>query len=139
VVRTVLSAPATGVVAGFSMLRTLVQCLRTWLARPEQAPPDAPLVSVREMGSTDRLSLFQEMDVSRYIKTVEDRIASGVREALRRSGCETGSFEQNIFNVAAGGQFIGQMSGGTAVGRISKSAVSMGSGGASYNEGNRDD
>ncbi|MCZ1001616.1 hypothetical protein O1M63_31915 [Streptomyces mirabilis] len=139
VVRTVLSAPATGVVAGFSMLRTLVQCLRTWLARPEQATPDAPLVSVREMGSTDRLSLFQEMDVSRYIKTVEDRIASGVREALRRSGCETGSFEQNIFNVAAGGQFIGQMSGGTAVGRISKSAVSMGSGGASYNEGNRDD
>jgi hypothetical protein len=91
------------------------------------------------MGSTDRLSLFQEMDVSRYIKTVEDRIASGVREALRRSGCETGSFEQNIFNVAAGGQFIGQMSGGTAVGRISKSAVSMGSGGASYNEGSRDD
>jgi hypothetical protein len=62
-----------------------------------------------------------------------------VREALRRSGCETGSFEQNIFNVAAGGQFIGQMSGGTAVGRISKSAVSMGSGGASYNEGSRDD
>lgn len=139
VLRTVLSAPATGVVAGFSMLRTLVQCLRTWLARPEQAPPDAPLVSVREMGSTDRLSLFQEMDVSRYIKTVEDRIASGVREALRRSGCETGSFEQNIFNVSAGGQFIGQMSGGTAVGRISNSAVSMGSGGASYNEGNRDD
>ncbi|WP_329532747.1 hypothetical protein OG568_21355 [Streptomyces sp. NBC_01450] len=139
VLRTVLSAPATGVLAGFSMVRTLVQCLRTWLARPEQAPPDAPLVSVREMGSTDRLSLFQEMDVSRYIKTVEDRIASGVREALRRSGCETGSFEQNIFNVAAGGQFIGQMSGGTAVGRISKSAVSMGSGGASYNEGSRDD
>lgn len=139
VLRTVLSAPATGVLAGFSMVRTLVQCLRTWLARPEQAPPDAPLVSVREMGSTDRLSLFQEMDVSRYIKTVEDRIASGVREALRRSGCETGSFEQNIFNVAAGGQFIGQMSGGTAVGRISKSAVSMGGGGASYNEGSRDD
>ncbi|WP_405880214.1 hypothetical protein OG762_17180 [Streptomyces sp. NBC_01136] len=139
VLRTVLSAPATGVVAGFSMLRTLVQILRTWLARPEQAPPDAPLVSVRELGSTDRLSLFQEMDVSRYIKTVEDRIASGVREALRRSGCETGSFEQNIFNVAAGGQFIGQMSGGTAVGRISKSAVAMGSGGASYTEGNRDD
>lgn len=137
--RTILSAPATGVVAGFSMLRTLAQCLRTWLARPEQAPPDAPLVSVREMGSTDRLSLFQEMDVSRYIKTVEDRIASGVREALRRSGCETGSFEQNIFNVAAGGQFIGQMSGGTAVGRISKSAVSMGSGGASYTEGSRDE
>ncbi|WP_095936148.1 hypothetical protein [Streptomyces sp. Tue6028] len=137
VVRTLLSAPATGVVAGLSGLFTLVQCLRVWLARPEQAPPDAPLVSVREMGSTDRLSLFQEMDVSRYIKTVQDRIASGVREALRRSGCETGLFEQNIVNVAAGGQFIGQMSGGNVVGRISKSAVAMGSGGASYTEGDQ--
>ncbi|WP_406172859.1 hypothetical protein [Streptomyces sp. NBC_00996] len=135
VVRTLLSAPATGVVAGLSALRTLVQCLRVWLGRPEEAPPDAPLVSIRELGSTDRLSLFQEMDVSRYIKTVQDRIASGVREALRRSGCETGSFEQHIVNVAAGGQFIGQMSGGTAVGRITKSAVSTGSGGASYHEG----
>ncbi|MFJ3227792.1 hypothetical protein ACIPJS_31185 [Streptomyces sp. NPDC086783] len=116
-------------------VRTLAQCLRTWLARPEQAPPDAPLLSVRELGSTDRLSLFQEMDVSRYVKTVEDRIASGVREALRRSGCETGRFEQNIVNVAAGGRFIGQMSGGTAVGRISRSAVTTGSGGAVYGEG----
>ncbi|MET7440553.1 hypothetical protein ACFYQQ_12020 [Streptomyces sp. NPDC005496] len=134
-VRTLLSGPATNVVAGISAVRTLAQCLRTWLAHPEQAPPDAPLLSVRELGSTDRLSLFQEMDVSRYVKTVEDRIASGVREALRRSGCETGSFEQNIVNVAAGGQFIGQMSGGTAVGRISRSAVTTGSGGAVYGEG----
>ncbi|MDX6362943.1 MAG: hypothetical protein QOC85_1953, partial [Streptomyces sp.] len=86
VLRTLLSGPATNVVAGLSALRTVGQCLRTWLAHPEQAPPDAPLVSVRELGSTDRLSLFQEMDVSRYIKTVEDRIASGVREALRRTG-----------------------------------------------------
>ncbi|MFD5080874.1 hypothetical protein [Streptomyces sp. NPDC058371] len=135
VLRTLLSGPATNVVAGLSAVRTVAQCLRTWLAHPEQAPPDAPLVSVRELGSTDQLSLFQEMDVSRYIKTVEDRIASGVREALRRSGCETGSFEQHIVNVAAGGQFIGQMSGGTTVGRISRSAVTTGSGGASYGEG----
>ncbi|MEU1042435.1 hypothetical protein [Streptomyces sp. NPDC005907] len=135
VVRTLLSGPATNVVAGISAVRTLAQCLHTWLAHREQGPPDAPLASVRELGSTDGLSLFQEMDVSRYIKTVEDRIASGVREALRRSGCETGSFEQNIVNVSAGGQFIGQMSGGTAVGRISRSAVTTGVGSAVYGEG----
>ncbi|MFD7712031.1 hypothetical protein ACFV6E_23185 [Streptomyces sp. NPDC059785] len=135
IVRTLLTGPATSVVAGVSGLHIVVQYVRTWLTRPEQAPPDAPLASVRELGSTDSLSLFQEMDVSRYIKTVEDRIASGVREALRSHGCDTGEFEQNIVNVAAGGQFIGQMSGGTAVGRISKSAVAMGSGGASYTEG----
>jgi hypothetical protein len=70
------------------------------------AIPDGPWKSVRELGSDDSASLFQEMDVSRYLKSVEDRVANGVRQALDEAGWETGEFEQKIINVSGGGIFI---------------------------------
>ncbi|WUH93334.1 hypothetical protein OG900_26610 [Streptomyces sp. NBC_00433] len=110
--RSLLASPAAGLAAGGSLVRTGVTVFRTWLADPEHAYPDGPATSVRELGSARDVSLFQEMDISRYVKTVQDRIASGVREALRQKGYATGEFEQQIVNVSGGGVYIGAMSGG---------------------------
>lgn len=107
-----LTAPAVTVTTGIAAVRTLVSVCRVWLSPPEYAAPDAPLVSVRELASTNELSLFQEMDVSRYVKTVQDRIAGGVRDALEQRGYRTDRFEQQIVNVRDGGVFIKEMSGG---------------------------
>ncbi|MFF3751119.1 hypothetical protein ACFYYH_11750 [Streptomyces sp. NPDC002018] len=70
------------------------------------ALPAGPAVSIRELGSDNEVSLFQEMDVSRYLKSVEDRVAGGVRQALYEAGWQTAEFEQKIVNVASGGVFI---------------------------------
>ncbi|MBL1095462.1 hypothetical protein [Streptomyces coffeae] len=72
----------------------------------DAAIPDGPWASVRELGSDTGASLFQEMDVSRYLKSVEDRVANGVRQALAEAGWETGEFEQKVINVSGGGIFI---------------------------------
>ncbi|KIZ16656.1 hypothetical protein [Streptomyces natalensis] len=111
-VHSVLGSPSAGFAAGVGLLRTAVSLFRVWLTIPEFALPDGPATSVRELGSVKEVSLLQEMDISRYVKTLQDRIASGVREALRQKGYETGEFEQYVVNVNGGGVFIGQMSGG---------------------------
>ncbi|WP_234334517.1 hypothetical protein [Streptomyces sp. NRRL B-1347] len=116
--RALLTSPTATFASGVSAMGTTVAVLRTWLADPQRALPDGPVTSVRELGSVGEISLFQEMDVSRYVKTVQDRIASGVLDALRAEGYDTGEFEQQIVNVS-GGVFIGAMSGG---------AVAVGSG-----------
>lgn len=86
----------------------------SWLGigRPVQAPPDAPLVSLRQLASTDDLSLFQEMDVARYTRTLQDRIGEGVRDALRAGGFRTDRLEQNITQINNSGVYITEMSGG---------------------------
>ncbi|MGG2461217.1 hypothetical protein ACO0M4_15575 [Streptomyces sp. RGM 3693] len=111
-VRGVLTSPSAGCAAAVSLGQAVVSLFRTWLAMPQYALPDAPAASVRELGSVAELSLFQEMDISRYVKTLQDRIANGVQEALRNKGYETGVFDQYIINVGEGGVFIGGMSGG---------------------------
>ncbi|MFH8569383.1 hypothetical protein [Streptomyces sp. NPDC017993] len=112
VVRSLLTSPSAGFAAGISLLHTAVSVFRTWLTMPQYALPDGPAASVRELGSVKEVSLLQEMDISRYVKTLQDRIASGVREALHTKGYEMGEFEQYIVNVSGGGVFIGEMSGG---------------------------
>jgi hypothetical protein len=129
-IRALLTTPAATIAAGVSASRTLIALFRTWLADPKRALPDGPATSVRELGSIAEISLFQEMDVSRYVKTVQDRIASGVRDALRSQGYETGEFEQQIVNVSGGGVFIGTMSGGAVATGERATARSAGSGSA---------
>lgn len=107
-----LATPAAGVTAGLSLARTALSVFRTWLTVPQHGFPDGPAASVRELGSVDEVSIFQEMDISRYVKTLQDRITSGVRDALRSAGYATGEFEQKIVNVSGGGVYIGAMSGG---------------------------
>ncbi|MGK5631478.1 hypothetical protein [Streptomyces sp. URMC 123] len=111
-VRALLTSPTANFASAVSAVRTAVALFRIWLADPRRALPDGPATSVRELGSTTDISLFQEMDVARYVKTVQDRIISGVHEALRARGYDTGEFEQQIVNVSGGGVFIGSMSGG---------------------------
>jgi hypothetical protein len=112
VVRAVIGSPAATSAAAISLVSTIASLFRAWLAAPETLPGEAPVTSVRELGSADEISLFQEMDVSRYVKTIQDRIASGVTDALEESGYETETFTQQIFNITEGAMYIGQMSGG---------------------------
>lgn len=105
--------------------------------------PDGPGASVRELGADDRATLFQEMDVARYLKSIQDRIASGVGEALWNAGYEVAEFEQKVTNVFNNsGTFVGGnvQGNGIAIGKDSKAnspagkpppASSAGAGGAS--------
>jgi hypothetical protein len=43
------------------------------------------------------------MDVDRYLRAVQDRIAHGVRTALADAGYQTGEFVQKIVNISNGG------------------------------------
>ncbi|MDF6017324.1 hypothetical protein [Streptomyces sp. JH34] len=116
-VRLLLTGSGAGVAAGLSLFLTAVSAIRVWLTVPRYALPDGPAASVRELGSVDELSLFQEMDISRYVRTLQDRIASRVGRALHAKGYETGDFERYVINVSDGGVFVGE---------ISNSAVSVG-------------
>lgn len=110
--------PGAGVAAGICLLRTIVSQVQVWLTMPQYALPDGPVASVRELGSVQEVSLFQAMDISRYVRTIQDRIASGVTQALRDNGYETGDFEQYVIHVSEGGVFIGEMNdGAVAVGK----------------------
>ncbi|MFC8126200.1 hypothetical protein [Streptomyces sp. NPDC057302] len=104
------ASPARLVARAVRALRTLCSWLE--IGRPVQAPPDAPLVSLRQLASTDELSLFQEMDVARYVRTLQDRIGEGVRDALRAGGFRTDRLEQNITQINNSGVYITEMSGG---------------------------
>ncbi|MEV4442184.1 hypothetical protein AB0K09_24905 [Streptomyces sp. NPDC049577] len=129
-VRALLSGPAAGFASLVSTVHSAVSGFRTWLADPRRAVPDGPADSVREMAGTQLVSLFQEMDISRYVKTVQDRIASGVRDALRSKGYETDQFEQQIVQISEGGVYIGSMSGGAvATGSGAEAKHVAGSGG----------
>lgn len=91
--------------------------------------PDGPGASVRELGADDRATLFQEMDIARYLKSIQDRIASGVREALWNAGYEVAEFEQKVTNVFNNsGTFVGGnvQGNGIAIGKDSKADVSAG-------------
>ncbi|MFJ8084806.1 hypothetical protein ACIQ6Y_29830 [Streptomyces sp. NPDC096205] len=95
------------------------------------ALPEGPALSVRELGSAEAGSTFQEMDVVRYLRSVQDRVAHGVRTALDESGYQTGEFVQKIVNISNGGvnvENIGDVSHSTfAVGsHASASSVSGG-------------
>jgi hypothetical protein len=70
------------------------------------ALPDGPAVSVRELGAAGSRSLFQQMDVDRYLRSIQDRIAHGVRTALSEHGYQTGEFVQKIVNISSGGVHI---------------------------------
>ncbi|MFD7702528.1 hypothetical protein [Streptomyces caelestis] len=72
------------------------------------ALPDGPALSVRELASAPTGSTFQEMDVARYLRSVQDRIGRGVRLALAEAGYETGEFVQKIVNISNGAVHIGR-------------------------------
>ncbi|MEU6535101.1 hypothetical protein [Streptomyces sp. NPDC047000] len=77
------------------------------------ALPEGPALSVRELGAAEAGSLFHEMDVLRYLKSIQDRVANGVRSALAECGYQTGEFVQQVNNISNGGVHIRDISGGT--------------------------
>lgn len=70
------------------------------------AIPAGPAVSVRELASQSDASLFQLMDLDRYLKTVQERIVGGVAVALHEAGWHTKEFAERAVNVAEGAVFI---------------------------------
>lgn len=96
-----------------SLGRGLVYAWRLLTGGYAGALPDGPALSVRELGSVPAGSLFQEMDVARYLRSVQDRVANGVRAALAESGYETGEFVQKIVNISNGDVNIGRVEGST--------------------------
>ncbi|MEV0173632.1 hypothetical protein AB0I00_21250 [Streptomyces sp. NPDC050803] len=101
------------------------------------ALPDGPALSVRELGAARSGSLFQQMDVDRYLRSVQDRITHGVRTALAQHGYQTGEFVQKVINISQGGVHIDSVAHSTfAVGRHAH-ASSASTGGPVPPEGNR--
>lgn len=117
--------------------RGLVHVWRLLTGGYAGALPDGPALSVRELGSVTAGSLFQEMDVARYLKSVQDRVAGGVRAALAEAGYETGEFMQKIVNISNGDVNIGNISGSNtiAVGMQNSASSSTTSGGAAPQKG----
>ncbi|MFC8590830.1 hypothetical protein [Streptomyces atroolivaceus] len=121
--RALVTAPAAGVAAAFSAARSLDSAVR-WATRraghvrtPEAAAEGAA-ASVREMASVRGESPLQQMDVSRYLRTIQERIGTGALQALSEKGHDTGQLEQQIIQVSNGGVYVGTMSGGAvATGR----------------------
>ncbi|WP_330332129.1 hypothetical protein OHS33_22110 [Streptomyces sp. NBC_00536] len=70
------------------------------------ALPEGPGLSVRELASQDNGSLFHLMDLDRYLKTIQDRVVSGVTLALHEAGWHTEEFAQRAITVAEGGTYI---------------------------------
>lgn len=80
------------------------------------ALPEGPGASVRELGSYGESSLFQDMDVARYLKTIQQRVAAGVTTALHEAGYQTDEFEQRIVHVAEGGVYVESAQGAVGIG-----------------------
>lgn len=70
------------------------------------ARPEGPGLSVREIAAQDNGSLFHLMDLDRYLKTIQDRVVSGVTVALHDAGWHTEEFARRAITVAEGGVFI---------------------------------
>ncbi|MFT2014263.1 hypothetical protein ACMA1D_00210 [Streptomyces sp. 796.1] len=65
--------------------------------------PEGPALSVRELAAEPSGSLFQTMDVDRYLRSVQDRIAYGVKTALVAAGYQTDEFAQKVIYISNGG------------------------------------
>lgn len=92
------------------------------------ALPDGPALSVRELGAADAGSTFQEMDVDRYLRNVQDRVANGVRTALAQSGYLTGEFVQKVTNISNHTVNFDKVEGSTfAVGEHASASSTKGS------------
>jgi hypothetical protein len=133
VVRALLTAPASGLAAIFS-LASSVEDMRVSVRRRLDrrngwdTPSQGASGSVRELAAAYKESPILEMDVNRYLTALLERITNGAIRALKEKGYDTGQLEQQVINVSQGGIFIGAMSGG---------AVAAGQGARARNAGAR--
>ncbi|MGW9428320.1 hypothetical protein ACWHA1_10215 [Streptomyces decoyicus] len=99
-----------------TLVSGLLSAWRLATAGHGAALPEGPGVSVRELGSYGESSLFQDMDVARYLKTIQQRVAAGVTTALHEAGYQTDEFEQRIVHVAEGGVYVESAQGAVGIG-----------------------
>ncbi|MFF3541144.1 hypothetical protein ACFYXD_04725 [Streptomyces platensis] len=114
-----------------TLARGLLSAWRLATAGHGAALPEGPGVAVRELGSFGESSLFQDMDVARYLKTVQQRVAAGVTTALHEAGYQTAEFEQRIVHVAEGGVYVESAQGAVGIGdhnTITNNATPRGTG-----------
>ncbi|WP_258527527.1 hypothetical protein [Streptomyces sp. NBRC 110611] len=102
--------------AVLTLVRGLQSAWRLATAGHDAALPEGPGAAVRELGSYGESSLFQDMDVARYLKTIQQRVAAGVTTALREAGYQTEEFEQRIVHVAEGGTYVESAQGAIGIG-----------------------
>ncbi|MFI2185528.1 hypothetical protein [Streptomyces sioyaensis] len=102
--------------AVLTLVRGLLSAWRLATAGHGAALPEGPAAAVRELGSFGDSSLFQDMDVARYLKTVQQRVAAGVTTALREAGYQTDEFERRIVHVAEGGVYVESAQGAVGIG-----------------------
>ncbi|MGX1855147.1 hypothetical protein [Streptomyces sp. NPDC055299] len=96
--------------------RGLLSAWRLATAGHGAALPEGPGAAVRELGSYGDSSLFQDMDVARYLKTVQQRVAAGVTTALHEAGYQTDEFERRVVHVAEGGVYVESAQGAVGIG-----------------------
>ncbi|MFF4602007.1 hypothetical protein ACFY12_04500 [Streptomyces sp. NPDC001339] len=108
--------PRSAGAAVVTLVRGLLSAWRLATAGHGAALPEGPGASVRELGSYGESSLFQDMDVARYLKTIQQRVAAGVTTALHEAGYQTDEFEQRIVHVAEGGTYIESAQGAIGIG-----------------------
>ncbi|MFF7230612.1 hypothetical protein [Streptomyces sioyaensis] len=102
--------------AVLTLVRGLLSAWRLATAGHGAALPEGPAAAVRELGSFGDSSLFQDMDVARYLKTIQQRVAAGVTTALREAGYQTDEFERRIVHVAEGGVYVESAQGAVGIG-----------------------
>ncbi|MFE9920303.1 hypothetical protein ACFYQA_01610 [Streptomyces sp. NPDC005774] len=96
-----------------SLVRGAVFGWRLLIGEDRSALPEGPALSVRELAAMDAKSMFQEMDVARYLRSIQDRVGKGVRLALADAGYQTGEFAQKIVNISNGAVSINRVEGST--------------------------
>lgn len=122
-----LEVPGSALLSPYLVGRAAVYELRRLTGGYAQALPDGPALSVRELGSAPAGSQFQDMDVARYLQSIQDRVAHGVRAALADAGYQTGEFVQQVNNISNGGVHIGRVEGSTfAVGEHASATTTTG-------------
>ncbi|MEV7420448.1 hypothetical protein [Streptomyces sp. NPDC089919] len=102
----VMHAPRSLTSALASLGRGVVSLWQVLTEGHAGARPAGPKEAVRELASDLDSSLFQDMDVVRYLKTIQDRVTGGVKLALYEAGWQTGEFEQKIVNLGAGATYV---------------------------------
>ncbi|MEW1659499.1 hypothetical protein [Streptomyces sp. NPDC093707] len=108
--------PRSAADAVLTLLRGLRSTWRLLTGGHRAALPEGPALAVRELGTDGEASLFQDMDVARYLRTVQARVAAGVTTALRDAGYRTEEFEQRVVHVADGGVYVESAQGAVGIG-----------------------
>ncbi|MGP8299599.1 hypothetical protein ACTPOK_17075 [Streptomyces inhibens] len=126
--------PSSAGRAVVTLLRGLLLVWRLGTGGYGASLPNGPGASVRELGSSDDASLFQDMDIARYLTTIQQRVAAGVTTALREAGYQTDEFEQRVIHVANGGVYVESAQGAVGIG--DNNTITNNEGGTAPGEGN---